>query len=136
MSAAFGKPITVIELSDSGLIRERWVFSLHGQRLVLDRYHYERRYATTQPFKTTKFYDRTREPGEEYGDWVWLDEDGVPWDEELRSQAVGELMSRVQVVRQSDLPRPPVAPSTAPEAQEDPEPQEVEDEPQGATGAA
>jgi hypothetical protein len=135
MSAAFGKPITVIELSDSGLIRERWVFSLQGQRLVLDRYHYERRYATTQPFKTTKFYDRLRED-EEYGDWVWLTEDGVPWDEELQSQAIGELMSRVRVVRQSDLSPASRAPSTASETQEVPETQGNEDEPQGATGAA
>jgi len=130
MSAAFGKPITVIELSDSGLIRERWVFSLLGQRLVLDRYHYERRYATTQPFKTTKFYDRGRVPGEEYGDWVWLDESAVPWDEELQSQAIGELMSQVQVVRQGDITSTGQERlSTAPSAGAGPNPQEPENEP-------
>ena len=126
MSAAFGKPVTVIELSDSGLIRERWVFSLQGQRLVLDRYHYERRYATTQPFKTTKFYDRLRE-GEEYGDWVWLDEGAVPWDEELQSQAIGELVSRVQVVRLSDItPTGQERLSMAPSVGAGPNPQEPE----------
>jgi hypothetical protein len=100
---SLGNPITVIELSNSGLIRERWVFSLHGQYLLLDRYYYERRYATTQEFRATKFYDRHRNPGEEYGDWQWLDESEVPWDEELQSQAVAELINRVQVVRHSDL---------------------------------
>lgn len=102
--SVLGKPVTVVELSDSGLIRERWIFSLQGRHLVLDRYHHERRYATTQEFRTTKFYDRQREPGEEYGDWQWLEEGEVPWDEELQSQAVSELMSRISVVRKRDAP--------------------------------
>lgn len=97
------KPVTVPELSDSGLIRQRWIFTLQGAWLLLDRYYYERRYATTQAFKVTKFYDRLREPSEEYGDWQWLKESEVPWDEDLQSQAVAELLSRVQAVRQSDL---------------------------------
>ena len=102
---------------------------MQGQRLVLDRYHYERRYATTQEFRTTKFYDRTRGPGEEYGDWAWLDEDGVPWDEELQSQALGELMSRVQVVRQGDLSATgPQSPSMPPSAEADRDPPEPENE--------
>ena len=71
MSSVLEKPVSVSELSDSGLIRQRWVFSLRGASLVLDRYYYERRYATTQSFKTTRFYDRLRDPGEEYGDWQW-----------------------------------------------------------------
>lgn len=104
------KPVTVVELSDSGLVRQRWVFSLRGPWLVLDRYHHERRYSTEQPFKTTKFYDRHREPGEKYGDWQWLSESDVPWDDELQSQAVAELMSRISVVRESDLSSPESVP--------------------------
>lgn len=96
------KPVSIVELSDSGLIRQRWVLSLHGAVLVLDRYHYERRYSTEQPFKTIKFYDRVRD-GEDYGDWQWLEENEVPWDEDLQNQAAVELISRVRVVRPSDI---------------------------------
>lgn len=104
--SALGKPVAVTELSESGLIRERWIFSLQGQILVLDRYHYERRWSVGQEFKVVKFYDRHRVPEEDYGDWQWLAEAEVPWDEELQSQALSELMSRFQVVRQSDLDPP------------------------------
>jgi hypothetical protein len=106
VTAVLEKPVTVAELSDSGLIRQRWVFSLRGPWLVLDRYIYERRYATTQEFKAVKFYDRHRDPEESYGDWQWLGENEVPWDDDLQSQALVELMSRVHVVRQSDLSSP------------------------------
>ena len=95
-----------MELSDSGLVRQRWVFSLQGSTLILDRYHHERRYSTEQAFKTTKFYDKARRPDEHYGDWQWLKESEVPWDEDLRNLAVAELMSRIRVVRQSDSGSP------------------------------
>jgi hypothetical protein len=100
--AALERPVTVIELSDSGLIRNRWVFSLQQSWLILDRYYYERRYATTQEFRVMKFYDRLRDPSENYGDWQWLEENDVPWDEDLQGLALTELLSRIQVVRQSD----------------------------------
>ena len=76
--SAFGKPVAVTELSESGLIRERWIFSLQGQLLVLDRYHYERRWSVSQEFKVVKFYDRGRLAEEDYGDWQWLAEAEVP----------------------------------------------------------
>lgn len=69
---------------------------------MLDRYHHERRYSTEQAFKTTKFYDRHRSPGENYGDWQWLKESEVPWDEDLKGQALAEILNRLRVVRQSD----------------------------------
>lgn len=111
MSSVLEKPVTVVELSDSGLIRQRWVFSLRGPWLVLDRYHYERRFSTEQAFRTTKFYDRLRDLDEEYGDWQWLKESEVPWDDELQSQALAELMGRVRVARQSET-----SPGTVPGA--------------------
>lgn len=98
-----GKPVTVAELSDSGLIRERWIFSLQGQQLVLDRYYYERRYTKKQQFKALKFYDRGRDPEEDYGSWRWLTEAEVPWDDELPNQALSELAGRIRVVRQSEM---------------------------------
>jgi len=101
--SALSKPIAVTELSESGLIRERWIFSVQGQLLILDRYHYERRWSVGQEFKVVKFYDRNRVAGEDYGDWQWLTEAEVPWDDDLQGQAISELMARFQVVRQSDL---------------------------------
>lgn len=102
--AALNTPITLTEEAPSGFIRERWVFSLVGIHLVLDRYYYERKWAKKQPFKVVKFYDRHRDPEDgDYGDWEWVTEDEVPWDEELTVQVRSELMSRVKVVRQSEL---------------------------------
>jgi hypothetical protein len=108
------KPVTVTDLSDSGLIRQRWVFSLRNSWLVLDRYLYERRYATTQEFRTVKFYDRHRGPKENYGDWQWLEENEVPWDDDLQNQALIELASRIHVVRQGDLSSPEPASGVGP----------------------
>jgi len=101
--AELTKPLTIVEEVPSGYVRERWVLSLVGDCLVLDRYYYERRWAKTQGFKVMKFYDRHHGPDEEdYGDWQWIPEDEVPWDEELTVQARNELMARVRVVRQSE----------------------------------
>lgn len=91
-------PIVVVEEAPSGLIRQRWVFSLVGTKLVLDRYHHERRFSKSGQFHTTKFYDRTHD-GEDYGDWQWITVDDVPWDEDLDGLARAELMSRISVIK-------------------------------------
>ena len=96
-------PITLTEEAPSGFIRERWVFSLVGSNLLLDRYYYERRWAKKQGYKVIKFYDRHRDDTEDYGDWEWITEDEVPWDEELSVQVRSELMTRIRVLRQSEL---------------------------------
>ena len=101
--ASLNAPITLTEEASSGFIRERWVFSLAGNDLILDRYYYERRWAKTQDYKVIKFYDRHRDTTEDYGDWQWITEEEVPWDEELTVEARNELMGRVRVVRQSEL---------------------------------
>jgi hypothetical protein len=98
------KPVVVSELSDSGLIRQRWIFTLAAEQyLLLDRYHYERRRSLNQEFKTVKFYDRSRKPDEEYGDWQWLEEAEVPWTGGLKNQARNKLIDRLGVLRSSDL---------------------------------
>ena len=91
-------PITVVDEAASGLVRQRWIFTLVGERLVLDRYHHERRYAKSQEWQTTKFYDRNWD-GEVYGDWQWLTADEVPWDDDLETEARAELASRVSVTK-------------------------------------
>jgi len=90
------EPIVVVEEAPSGLIRERWVFSLEGSSLILDRYHHERRFSKTGTFKTTRFYDREHD-GEEYGDWQWLTAEDVPWNVELEAKAKATLVARVTV---------------------------------------
>jgi hypothetical protein len=97
MPALSSDPIVVVEEAPSGLTRERWVFSLVGTKLILDRYHHERRFTATGVFKTTKFFDREHD-GEEYGDWQWLTAEEVPWDEDLETAARTELAARVTVV--------------------------------------
>lgn len=91
-------PITVVDEATSGLVRQRWIFTLVGERLVLDRYHHERRYAKSQEWQTTKFYDRDWD-GVEYGDWQWLSADEVPWDEDLEGEAKAELVSHILVTK-------------------------------------
>ena len=101
--AGLNAPIVVVEESPSGLIRQRWVFRLQGCQMLLDRYHYERRHALSQDFKTTKFYDRERLDGEDYGSWTWLDESEVPWDDDLKTEALAQLAQQLVVGRQSDF---------------------------------
>lgn len=101
--AGLNKPVVLVEVSPGGLVRQRWVFILRGDRLLLERYHYERRRSKTADFKTAKLYDRDREPGEDYGDWIWLDEEDVPWDDDTKGEALGELVKHIEVGRQSDF---------------------------------
>lgn len=101
--AGLNKPIVLVEESPSGLVRQRWIFTLLGNVLLLERYHYERRHTKKANFKVTKLYDRGREPDEDYGDWTWLNEEDVPWDEDLKGEALGELVRHVVVGRQSDF---------------------------------
>lgn len=98
MAGLSSDPIVVVDEAPSGLIRERWVFSLVGTELVLDRYHHERRYSKSGEFKTTKFFDRGHD-GEDYGDWQWMSADEVPWDGDLEGLAMAELMARITVMK-------------------------------------
>jgi hypothetical protein len=98
MPGLSSEPIVVVEEDPDGLLRERWVFSLIGTRLVLDRYHYERRSSRTVDFKTIKFFDRDHD-GEDYGDWQWLTPEEVPWDEDLELMVRVELMTRIVISR-------------------------------------
>ena len=93
-------PVTVIDEADSGLVRQRWIFTLVGDRLVLDRYHHERRFSQGQEYHTTKFYDRQWD-GEQYGDWQWLGADDVPWSEKVEREALNELMGRITVTMET-----------------------------------
>jgi hypothetical protein len=90
------QPVTVVEESESGFIRQRWVFSFHGDTLRLDRYSYERRYSASGQFQVTKFYDRGHD-GEDYGTWTWLTAEEVPWDDDLKAAAIAEVVKRLRI---------------------------------------
>lgn len=92
---------TVTIESDSSMIRQRWIFSVVGKALLLERYHYERRRSLNQQFATVKMYDRGNDRS--YGDWTWLDEDDVPWDDEIQSLALDEFIAQWSVIRASEL---------------------------------
>jgi len=96
-------PVIVVEESSSGLTRQRWIFSVSGYHITLNRYHYERRHSKANGFKLMKFYDRGREPGETYGDWVWLDESAVPWDSNIQAKALAQFTQNITVGRESDF---------------------------------
>lgn len=101
--AGLSRPVELIDEAPSRLTRHRWVFSLLGNRLQLIRYHYERRRSSRGQFKTTKLYDCDRDPEEDYGDWAWLAEEDVPWDDELKGEALAKLAEFITVCRKSDL---------------------------------
>lgn len=97
------RPVIVTEISEDGRIRQRWVFVFQSPWLVLERYYYETRDRVGQDYTLAQFYDR-HQGNESYGNWVWLTEDLVPWDEDLQNQALVELVREIEVVKQSDLP--------------------------------
>jgi hypothetical protein len=98
----FEGPYQVIQEAPNRLSRHRWIFVIEQNHLVLDRYHYEKRRKKADPYKLAKFYDASGN-GDDYGNWEWVDENDVPWDEDLQGEALGEVVKTLLVVRRSDL---------------------------------
>lgn len=98
----FEHPVTVQDEAKDGLSRHRWIFVCEGTFLVLQRYLFEEREALGSPLKVTRFYERGGERG--YGDWLWLKLEEVPWDDEVKGDALAELVRNVRVVRENDKP--------------------------------
>ena len=95
-------PFQVVRESPNRLSRHRWVFSLEGNLLFLDRYHYEKRRRKSDGFKLAKFYDSEGDEGG-YGEWEWLSESEVPWDEDIRGEALASVVNQIHVLRRSDM---------------------------------
>jgi hypothetical protein len=91
-------PIFVVQEADDNLSRQKWVFVLEGSNLVLDRYYVEVLEEGT--WRVSHFYDRG-DPEGGYGTWTWLTEDEVPFDTELKAEALSELVSRLLVMKES-----------------------------------
>jgi hypothetical protein len=76
-------PIIVIHLLDDHR-RRRWVFEWKGRDVVLQRYHLEEQTNATD-YRLIEFFDG-EDAGDDYGDWKWLAESEVPWDDELKGE--------------------------------------------------
>lgn len=90
-------PLVVVHDLGGGF-RRRWVFEVKGRDIVLQRYHHEVREG--DQFRLVKFYD-SQDAGS-YGDWQWLSEAEVPWDDELKGEVALALISKLRVRRPSD----------------------------------
>lgn len=94
------QPVIVIHESEDNLYRERWVFDwYHGHGLMLCRYHKERQ--ELGRWRLLEFYDRENDDGS--GPWVSLRERDVPWDEDLKAEAIQALASSLKVGRPLDF---------------------------------
>lgn len=75
------------------------MFEWRGQDVVLTRYHLEREEAPGC-FRLVEFFDGLEAGG--YGNWKWLTEAEVPWDDELKGEVALAIVSRLRIRRPSD----------------------------------
>jgi hypothetical protein len=98
-------PVTVVQETADKLGRFRWVFVLTGDYLLLERFYYEERAKVTEEYQVAQFYDRG-DPDGGYGTWEWLKESDVPWNDNLKAEALAALVRPFTVVREGELPKP------------------------------
>jgi hypothetical protein len=89
--------IVVVHQLEGGY-RRRWVFEWHGRDVVLLRYHLERREG--KGHRLVEFFDG--QDAGDYGNWKWLEESEVPWDEELQGEVGLAIISRLRIRRPSE----------------------------------
>lgn len=90
-------PIMVIHLLNDGYIR-RWVFEAKGREIILQRFHLEREEG--KGHRLVEFYDADDDGG--YGDWKWLTEDEVPWDDELKGEVAYAVIAKLKILKPSE----------------------------------
>ena len=91
-------PIVVIHRLDDNR-RRRWVFAWKGHDVVLQRYHLEQQ-ERAGGYRLVEFFDG--EGGGDYGDWKWLRESEVPWDDDLKGEVALAIISRLRIRRPSE----------------------------------
>lgn len=91
-------PIAVIHLLDNHY-RRRWVFEWKGRDVVLTRYHLERQTGPKE-YRLVEFFDSVDSGG--YGDWKWLKEADVPWDDDLKGEVALAILSRLRIRKPGD----------------------------------
>lgn len=94
-------PIVVIHLLDHNY-RKRWVFEWKGRDVVLKRYHLEQQ-TNADDYRLVEFFDGDDEGN--YGDWKWLVESEVPWDDELKGEVFLAIASSIKIRRPSEQPQ-------------------------------
>ena len=90
-------PLVVIHDLEQGF-RRRWVFDWKGHDIVLLRYHYELK--QLGQWRLVEFFDAGDAGG--YGDWQWLTEAEVPWDDELMGEVGLALLSKLRIRKPSE----------------------------------
>lgn len=93
------EPVVVIRESEDGLYQQKWTFFRSGHKIILHRYQKSRR--EKDLWKITHFYDA--ENKEPYGNWVWLRESRVPWDDNLRNEVAAAILSKFTIGKPSDF---------------------------------
>jgi hypothetical protein len=91
--------IVVIHLLDNNQ-RRRWVFEWSGRDVVLQRYHLEEQRSASD-YRLIEFFDG-EDAGDDYGDWKWLEESEVPWDDELKGEVALAIVSRLKIRKPSE----------------------------------
>ena len=97
--------IVVITESEDGLYRQKWVFEWSYTNLVLCRYYMERRVrAEGDCWQLVQFWDREDFGG--YGNWTWIKEKDVPFDDELRGHVIMALVDKITIGKPQDFRKP------------------------------
>ena len=91
-------PLVVVQESDDGLYQEKWVFHWSRYAITLQRYQKSRK--TKGKWVVTHFYDAHDQGG--YGNWAWLKESEVPWDDDIKAEVALAVVSRISVKRPSE----------------------------------
>jgi hypothetical protein len=89
----FGPLVVIHDLNEG--YRRRWIFEWKGKEIILQRYHYEIR--DGQQYRLVQFFDALDTGG--YGDWQWLSEAEVPWDDELLGEVGLALVAKLRIRR-------------------------------------
>lgn len=93
------EPVTVVQETEDGLYQSKWIFSWVEHHVVLQRYQKSRREGDR--WVVTHFWDASDKGG--YGNWTWLKEKDVPWDEDLLAEVALAIVSKLTVGRPSDF---------------------------------
>jgi len=90
--------ITLVDESPDKLRKVTWKFWFYRNRLVVDSYTVDERSSRRHTYKWAAGYERLRKDGS-------IKEAELPLTDEIRERAIREFMSRITVVRWSEVER-------------------------------
>lgn len=91
--------IVIVQETEDGLYQEKWVFNWSGRTVTLQRYQKARRGGNA--WKVVQMFDHLGDGG--YGNWTWLKENQVPWDDDIRAEVALAIVSRFRAGLPSDF---------------------------------